>query len=233
MGGSRSRRRERRGAAGARAETVEQRRQRAARIVAGLHDLYPDAECALHHRDALQLLVATILSAQCTDERVNRVTPDLFRRYPAASDYAAADLVELEERIRPTGFFRNKARSLKELGLALVERHGGEVPDGMEALVRLPGVGRKTANVILGTWFGVPGITVDTHVRRLAHDRLALTPETDPVKIEFELQELLVRDEWTFTSHALIWHGRRVCKARRPDCDSCGLLRDCPYPSRA
>jgi len=213
------------------AESEAQRRRRAGRILAGLHRLYPDADCALRHDDALQLLVATILSAQCTDERVNQVTPQLFRRYPTAADYAEAEAGELEERIRPTGFFRNKARSLRNLGRALVDRHGGRVPDDMERLVALPGVGRKTANVVLGTWFGVPGITVDTHVARLTRDRLALTGETDPVKIELDLQRILPRDEWTFGSHALIWHGRRVCKARRPDCVSCGIAADCPYPA--
>jgi endonuclease-3 len=207
-------------------------RARARRIVRSLHRLYPDATCALHHRNALELLVATILSAQCTDERVNQVTPALFRAYPTAADYARADLRELEERIRPTGFFKNKAKALQALGRALVERHGGEVPARMEDLVELPGVGRKTANVVLGTWFGRPAITVDTHVSRLAA-RLELSRHTDPVKIEFDLMEILPEKEWTFASHALIWHGRRVCKALRPQCDRCGLRADCPYPQRA
>jgi endonuclease-3 len=200
--------------------------------VRGLHRLYPDARCALHHESALELLVATILSAQCTDERVNRITPSLFRRYPQPADYAQAELAELEERIRPTGFFRNKARAIRDLGRALVERHGGEVPGRMEELVRLPGVGRKTANVVLGTWFGVPAITVDTHVQRLCTRRLELTEEADPVKIEFALQQLIPEREWTFTSHALIHHGRRVCRARNPDCGACGIRAHCPYPSR-
>ena len=213
-------------------ESLPRRRARARRIVRGLHRLYPDADCALHHKNALELLVATILSAQCTDERVNQVTPALFRRYPTASSYAEADPRELEELIRPTGFFRNKARSLKNLGQAVSDGHGGEVPSTMEQLVKLPGVGRKTANVILGTWFGVPGITVDTHVQRLANRRLELTAETDPVKIEFDLQKVLAQEEWTFTSHALIWHGRRVCKARKPDCERCGISEHCPYPMR-
>lgn len=210
-------------------ETAAALRARGRRIARGLERLHPDADCALEHSDPLELLVATILSAQCTDERVNRVTPALFARYPGAKAYAEADPAELEERIRPTGFFRNKARSLIGLGRALLERHGGRVPERMEELVELPGVGRKTANVILGTWFGRPAITVDTHVTRLA-SRLGLTEQKDPVKIEQELQGILPRDRWTFCSHALIWHGRRVCKARRPDCDGCGLRPDCPFP---
>jgi endonuclease III len=205
---------------------------RARRIVRGLHRLYDDADCALTHSQPLELLVATILSAQCTDERVNRVTPKLFRRYPKAEDYAGADLQELEELIRSTGFFRNKARSLKGLGQALVERHGGAVPAKMEQLVELPGVGRKTANVLLGTWFGIPSIPVDTHVTRLS-GRLGLSRHTDPVKIERDLQRLFPKKDWTFASHALIWHGRRVCKARGPACEVCGLRADCPYPERA
>jgi endonuclease-3 len=203
-------------------------KRRAARIARKLHQLHPDAACALVHSNALQLLVATILSAQCTDERVNMVTPALFRAYPDAAAYAEAAPAKLEEAIRSTGFFRNKAKSLIGLGRALVERHGGEVPRSMEALVELPGVGRKTANVILGTWFGEPAITVDTHVARLSR-RLELVTDKDPVKIEFALQKLLPEEEWTFVSHALIWHGRRVCKARKPDCASCGLRADCPF----
>ena len=205
------------------------RNARAGRIVRGLRRLYADADCALHHESALQLLVATILSAQCTDERVNQVTPALFRAYPDARAYADADAAELEDAIRTTGFFRNKTRSLMGLGRALVEKHGAEVPDTMEQLTKLPGVGRKTANVLLGTWFGVPGITVDTHVKRLSN-RLALTSQSDPVKIEFELMEVLPKKDWTFASHALIWHGRRVCKARAPACELCGLRPDCPFP---
>jgi endonuclease-3 len=214
-------------------QTLEDRKARARRIVRRLERLYPDADCALHHASALELLVATILSAQCTDERVNQVTPALFRRYPGAADYASSDPAELEELIRTTGFFRNKAKSIRGLGRALVERHDGEVPDTLEQLVKLPGVGRKTANVILGTWFGVPGITVDTHVQRLTNRRLELTAETDPVKIELDLQQVLARKHWTVASHSLIWHGRKICKARKPDCDACGLRPDCPYPMRA
>jgi endonuclease-3 len=211
-------------------ETKEERKKRAWRVVRGLRRLYPACDCALHHRSALELLVSTILSAQCTDERVNQVTPALFQRFPDAAAYAAADPEELTELIRSTGFFRNKTRSLISLGQALVAEHGGEVPRTMEELVRLPGVGRKTANVLLGTWFGVPSIPVDTHVTRLSQ-RLALSRNKDPVKIEFDLQELFLEKDWTFASHALIWHGRRVCRARTPECERCGLRRDCPYPS--
>jgi endonuclease-3 len=210
-------------------ESAEQRKARAARLVAGLSALYPDADCELTHHSALELLVATILSAQCTDQRVNLVTPSLFERYRSAADYARADAAELEPLIHSTGFFRNKAKSIIGLGQALVERHGGEVPQSMDELVKLPGVGRKTANVILGTWFHLPAIPVDTHVQRLAA-RMGLTGETDPVKIELALQRLLPEDQWSFASTALIWHGRRVCLARNPRCESCPLAPDCPFP---
>jgi endonuclease-3 len=193
-----------------------------------LRRLYPESGCALSHSTALELLVATILSAQCTDERVNLVTPALFTRYPHAADYAGADPAELQALIRSTGFFRNKAKSILGLGQALVAHHGGEVPDRMEKLVKLAGVGRKTANVLLGTWFGQPAIPVDTHVTRLS-GRLGLTEEKDAVKIELALQKLLPEKDWTFTSQALIWHGRRVCKARNPACDDCAIAPDCPF----
>jgi len=212
-------------------ESAAGRRERARRIARALRGLHPDASCALHHRSALELLVATILSAQCTDERVNQVTPALFRDYPNAAAYADADPARLEEAIRSTGFFRNKARALVGMGRDLTERHGGRVPDRMEDLVRISGVGRKTANVVLGTWFGKPAIFVDTHVARLA-GRLELASHSDPDRIERDLMELLPEDDWTFTAHALIWHGRRVCKARKPDCPACGLRSDCPFPSR-
>ena len=212
-------------------EPIAERKARAKRLIRGLRKSYANADCALHHENALQLLVATILSAQCTDERVNRVTPGLFAKYEDARAYAAADPDELEGLIRTTGFFRNKARSILGLGRALVERHDGEVPSEMAELVNLPGVGRKTANVLRGTWFGLPGITVDTHVKRLS-GRMELTDETDPVKIEFALQKVLPEKDWTFTSHAIIWHGRLVCRARRPECDRCTLSPDCPFPGR-
>src|SRR6185503_16779759 len=206
------------------------RKTRARRIVKRLRAGYSDATSALHHGSALELLVATILSAQCTDERVNQVTPPLFREYPDARAYATADTSRLEKRIHSTGFFRNKAKSLIGLGSALVERHGGNVPDTMEDLVKLPGVGRKTANVVLGTWFGKPAIPVDTHVIRVA-GRLALTKSDDPVVIERDLQALLPESDWTFASHALILHGRKVCAARKPHCPLCVLLPDCPWPA--
>lgn len=202
----------------------------ARRVVKKLHGLYADADCALNHTSALELLAATVLSAQCTDERVNQVTPVLFGRYPDARAYAAAEAAEMEATIRSTGFYRNKARSLISLGQALSERHGGAVPDTMEQLVELPGVGRKTANVVLGTWFGKPAIFVDTHVKRLSN-RLGWTEHSDPVKIEMELQKIIPEREWTFAAHALIWHGRQVCKARKPACDDCGLRGDCPFPT--
>src|SRR5712671_445839 len=205
-----------------------ERKTRARKIIARLKQEYPDATCALHHRSALELVVATILSAQCTDARVNMVTPHLFAKYRTAADYAAADPRVLEKEIQSTGFFRNKTKSIIGMAQALVERHGGMVPDTMEQLVQLPGVGRKTANVVLGTWFGKnEGIVVDTHVQRLA-TLLALTKEKDPVKIERDLMALVLRDKWTWFSHTLILHGRRVCIARRPKCEVCVINRLCP-----
>lgn len=201
--------------------------RRARRMLRALAEAYPDAHCELDFDTPLQLAVATILSAQCTDQRVNEVTPALFARYPKASDYAAADRTELEELIRSTGFYRNKASSLMGLGAALVERHAGAVPARLDELVKLPGIGRKTANVILGNAFGVPGITVDTHFGRLVR-RWGWTEEDDPVKVEHAVGELIPRKEWTMLSHRVIFHGRRVCHARRPACGACLLARDCP-----
>ncbi len=201
--------------------------RRARRVNRALAVRWPDARCELDFRSPLELLVATVLSAQTTDVRVNQVTPALFARYPDAAAYAGADPEELEGLIRPTGFFRAKARSLQGIGRALVERFGGEVPPRLEDLVTLPGVGRKTANVVLGDAFGVPGITVDTHVGRLAR-RLGWTTEDDPVKVEQDVAALIPRPEWTLVSHRLIFHGRRTCHARTPDCASCPLTRDCP-----
>src|SRR6266481_1732421 len=205
-----------------------ERKARARKIIARLKREYPDATSALHHSTALELVVATILSAQCTDARVNMVTPHLFAKYRTAAAYAAADPRVLEKEIQSTGFFRNKTKSIIGMAQALVERHGGMVPDTMEQLVQLPGVGRKTANVVLGTWFGKnEGIVVDTHVQRLA-TLLALTKEKDPVKIERDLMALVLRDKWTWFSHTLILHGRRVCIARRPKCEICVINRLCP-----
>jgi endonuclease-3 len=209
-------------------ESAAARRARAGELLARLEREYPDARTALEHTDALELLVATILSAQCTDERVNRVTPALFARCPTAADYAAIPTSELEALIQSTGFFRNKARSLQGLGRALVERHGGEVPASMAALTALPGVGRKTANVVLGNAFGInEGIVVDTHVGRLAR-RLGLTREDDPVQAERDLMPLFPREQWALLAHLLIFHGRAVCKAPRPRCAGCALADLCP-----
>jgi endonuclease-3 len=188
---------------------------------------YPDAHCELDFAGPLELLVATMLSAQCTDKRVNMVTPGLFARYPSAADYAAADRAELEAQIASTGFFRNKTTSIIGMAQALCERHGGEVPGTLDELVRLPGVGRKTANVVLGNAFGVPGLTVDTHFARLAR-RFGWTEQTDADKIEAEVGSLFPRAEWTDLSHRLIWHGRRTCHARKPACGACPLARPCP-----
>ncbi|HEY1617129.1 MAG TPA: endonuclease III [Streptosporangiaceae bacterium] len=201
--------------------------RRARRINRELTALYPDAHCELDFSTPLELLVATILSAQCTDKRVNMVTPVLFSRYRTAADYAAADRAEVEKIIQSTGFFRAKTNSILGLGQALCDRFGGEVPGRLADLVTLPGVGRKTANVVLGNAFGVPGITVDTHFQRLSR-RFGWTTQADPVKIELEVGSLFPKSEWTMLSHRLIWHGRRVCQARKPACGACGLAALCP-----
>jgi endonuclease-3 len=192
-----------------------------------LTDTHPDAHCELDFRTPLELAVATILSAQCTDKRVNETTPALFERYRSAADYAGAERVELEEMIRPTGFYRNKTSSLIKLGQALVEKYDGQVPGRLEDLVTLPGVGRKTANVILGNAFDVPGITVDTHFGRLVR-RFGWTAEEDPVKVEHIVGDLIPRKDWTMLSHRVIFHGRRVCHARKPACGACTLASLCP-----
>jgi endonuclease-3 len=201
--------------------------RRARTIGRALAAAYPDAHCELDFAGPLQLLVATVLSAQTTDKRVNEVTPRLFARYPTAADYAAADRAEMEDLIRPTGFFRAKTDSLIKLGGALVERFDGQVPARLEDLVTLPGVGRKTANVVLGNAFGVPGITVDTHFGRLSR-RFGWTVEEDPVKVEHEVGSLFAKKEWTVLSHRLIWHGRRICHSRKPACGACPVARWCP-----
>jgi endonuclease-3 len=200
---------------------------RAPAILAGLERLYPDADCELDHVDAFQLLVATILSAQTTDRAVNQVTPGLFARFPDAPALAAADPLDVEPLIATIGLFRNKAKSVVGAARALVERHGGAIPREREALEALPGVGRKTANVVLSTAFREPALAVDTHVTRLA-GRLGLSAETDPRRIEGDLTALFPRERWGFVSHALIWHGRRVCDARAPRCAACGLAPHCP-----
>ena len=197
-------------------------------LLAGLRESYPDAKCALDFETPLQLLIATILSAQCTDERVNKVTPVLFARWRDAAALAAAELPEIEQVIHSTGFFRNKAKSIKEACTDIMQKHGGQVPKELEALVALRGVGRKTANVVLGNAFGInAGVVVDTHVTRLSH-RLGLTSENDAVKIEFALQPLVPQDYWTLFSHWLILHGRAVCNARKPLCSQCPVSAHCP-----
>ena len=201
--------------------------RRARRINRELTDLYPDARCELDFTTPLELSVATILSAQTTDRLVNEVTPALFKRYRDAAAYAAADRAELEELVHATGFFRNKANSLIKLGAALVERFDGEVPHTLAELVTLPGFGRKTANVVLGNAFDVPGITVDTHFGRLSR-RWRWTEETDPVKVEHAVGELIPNKDWTMLSHRVIWHGRRRCHARKPACGACPIARLCP-----
>ncbi|MEP6809138.1 MAG: endonuclease III [Chthoniobacterales bacterium] len=203
-------------------------KERVAQLVQVLPKVYPDAHCELDFKTPLQLLVATILSAQCTDKRVNLVTPKLFARYRSAAALAEAEPEELEEIIRSTGFYRSKAKSIRGAANAIVEKFGGKVPDTMEALHGLPGVGRKTANVVLGNAFGKDeGIVVDTHVSRLSH-RLRLTKQTDPEKIELDLMKIVPRQDWTIWSHWLIWHGRRRCFARKPDCRQCEVLQLCP-----
>ncbi len=212
-------------------QSLARRSRRAGGVVEALRRTYADADCALRHADAWQLLVATILSAQCTDERVNQVTPDLFGKFPTVGAFARARQEHMEQAIRSTGFFRSKARSLKGAARKIVDEHGGQVPESMEALTDLPGVGRKTAHVVRGTWFGLPAITVDTHVGRLSR-RLGLTREDDPVKVERDLEKVLPPEDRTFTSHALIWHGRRVCQARKPRCGACVLADLCPSAHR-
>lgn len=201
---------------------------RVKKIIAGLTKAYPDAHCELNHSNPLELLIATILSAQCTDKRVNLVTPHLFKRYPSAAAYAKAPAAELEEAIKTTGFFRNKTKSIQAACKALVERHGGEVPRTMDELRQLGGVGRKTANVVLGNAFNINcGVVVDTHVARLSQ-RLGLTSEESPEKIEQVLMQLVPQEDWTMFSHLLIWHGRRRCYARNPDCPTCEIKALCP-----
>jgi len=211
-----------------RRETKEGKAARVKKIIAGLRKAYPDAHCELNYSNPLELLIATILSAQCTDKRVNLVTAELFKKYRSAADYTAAPSAELEQAIRTTGFFRNKAKSIKTAAQAIVEWHGGEVPRTMEELLTLGGVGRKTANVVLGNAFSVNvGVVVDTHVARLSQ-RLGLTREKDPQKIEQQLMKLVPENQWTLFSHWLIWHGRRRCYARTPDCGHCEIRALCP-----
>jgi len=214
-----------------RTESPVERRARVRTIIRRLKREFPDAKCALDHTNPLELLVATILSAQCTDVRVNMVTPALFAKYRSAADYAAADPQVFEKEIQSTGFFRNKTKSILGMAQGLLERHGGQVPDTMDELVALPGVGRKTANVVLGNAFGKnEGIVVDTHVQRLS-GLLKLTRERTPEKIERDLMTLVPRNDWTIFSHLLILHGRKTCIARRPRCEVCTINRWCPSSS--
>lgn len=209
-------------------ETTTAKAARLKQILAGLQRTYPDAHCELNFASPLQLLIATILSAQCTDKRVNLVTAELFPKYRSAADYAKANPAQLEQDIKSTGFYRNKAKNIQACCRALVEKHGSEVPRTMAALTQLDGVGRKTANVVLGNAFGMnEGIVVDTHVTRLVN-RLGLTQQTDAGKIELELMPLVPRERWTLFSHWFIWHGRRRCDARKPDCAGCEIAKLCP-----
>jgi endonuclease-3 len=209
----------------------EDLKKRVKEIIKILSKEIPDTRIALKFSSPLELLVATILSAQCTDIKVNQVTGDLFKKYRSVKDYAESDLATLEEEIRPTGFYRNKAKSIQKCCQELVKRFGGEIPNTLEELVTLPGVGRKTANVILGNAFGTPGIVVDTHVHRVSQ-RIGLTKNDDPVKIEFDLMEIVPKEEWTHFSNLLVWHGRRTCIARKPLCESCSIRRCCNYGSK-
>ena len=206
----------------------EDTKKRARRIVRGLARTYPEATCALKHRSAYELLVSTILSAQSTDQRVNLTTPTLFAKYPTVKDLARAKRPDVEKIIKSCGFFRAKTTSLLGMAKGVVEKHGGDIPDKLEDLVALPGVGRKTANVVLGTWFEIPtGLVVDTHVKRISH-RLGLTRSTNPEIIERDLMEIVPKKEWIDFSHRLIHHGRQICTARKPKCPECPLLKDCP-----
>src|SRR5450432_4183299 len=211
-----------------RRESTDAKRERATKIIAALQRTYPDAHCELNFSDPLQLLVATILSAQCTDKRVNIVTAELFKKFRSAKDFADAPLAKIEEAVRTAGFFRNKAKNIKACCVALAEKFGGEVPRTMDELHALAGVGRKTANVVLGNAFGINvGVVVDTHVMRLSN-RLGLTKQKTPEKIEPDLMKLVPQKQWALFSHLLIWHGRRRCFARKPDCQDCEVLKLCP-----
>ncbi len=203
-------------------------KERVKKIIPLLKKAYPEARCALEHQNPLELLIATILSAQCTDVRVNIVTKDLFRKYRSARDYAEADISALEDDIKSTGFYHNKAKNIQGACAAMIAKHGGEVPATMEELTALPGVGRKTANVILGNAFGIPGVVTDTHVIRLSR-LIGLSANTDAVKLEQDLMAMAPKKEWTLFSHLLIFHGRQVCVARRPDCGNCCIRALCAY----
>ncbi|NVL89638.1 MAG: endonuclease III [Desulfobacterales bacterium] len=206
--------------------------ERIKKILKILRRTYPNVKTALHHRNPLELLISTILSAQCTDKRVNQVTETLFSKLRTVRDFAGVSLPDLEEMIRSTGFYRNKAKNIKACCRDILKKHGGKVPDNMEALVRLPGIGRKTANVILGSSFGIPGIVVDTHVKRLSQ-RIGFTTEKDPIKIEFDLMAAIPKKDWIDFSHQMIQHGRALCTARKPRCPECPLRDLCDYGCNA
>ena len=208
-------------------ESTKNKRERMQHILEILYQTYPDSKCSLEHSSAFQLLISTMLSAQCTDERVNKVTPELFRFYPTAERMAGASLEHLAELVRSTGFFNSKSKNMSACARTLMEKHGGEVPASLEALVKLPGVGRKTANVVLGTGFHIPGVVVDTHVIRIGN-LLRMTTSQDPVKIELELQKIIEKSDWVMFTHLIIDHGRAVCIARRPQCHNCVLAELCP-----
>ena len=208
-------------------ETLQEKKKRARRLLRGLEQAYPEAPCALHHRTAYELLTAVILSAQCTDERVNMATPELFRQFPTPADLAKSTQTQVEKLVKPLGFFRAKATNIRGMAKALVERFDGEVPSNLDDLVSLPGVGRKTANVVLGTWFGIPsGVVVDTHVTRISN-LFGLVESKNAVIIERELQKILPKASWIDYSHRVIHHGRKICIARRPKCLECPLIKDC------
>lgn len=206
----------------------ESNKKKVKEIIKILSKEIPNSKIALNYSNPFELLIATILSAQCTDVKVNQVTSNLFKKYKSPKDFVNLSLEKLEEEIRPTGFYKNKAKSIKECCKALIERFGGKVPQTLEELVTLPGVGRKTANVILGNAYGVPGIVVDTHVHRVSK-RIGLTENDDPTKIEFDLMEIVPKEEWTHFSNLLIWHGRRTCIAKKPLCNNCSILKYCDY----
>jgi endonuclease-3 len=208
-------------------ESLKNKRERTRRIIQRLYETYPNSKCSLEHRSPFQLLISTMLSAQCTDDRVNMVTPKLFEHYPTAEKMASASLDHLADLVRSTGFFNSKAKNMLACARRLMEAHGGEVPADLDALVKLPGVGRKTANVVLGTGFHIPGIVVDTHVIRIGN-LLGLTSQSDAVKIEFELQKIIEKEHWVMFTHLIIDHGRAICIARRPQCHQCVLAEYCP-----
>lgn len=208
-------------------ETTEEKKRRTAKIIERLRGTYPEVKCELDYSNPMELLAATVLSAQCTDKRVNMVTPALFKKYKTISDYANAEPSDMEKIVQSTGFYKNKAKNIINAAKAIMEKFKGEVPRKLEDLVTLPGVGRKTANVVLGNAFGIPGIPVDTHMIRV-NNRLGITKNTDPVKIEFDLMPLIREKDWTDYSHLIIWHGRRRCFARKPDCAGCEIQDLCP-----